>query len=286
MRGQNAAVTAVRQPNGEVTLNNDLLPSIYRGWARKTPLTRGILVLVESLLLGIKSLMFSANTALQEVEEQLSGWALWGMVAVSMAAAVAIFFVTPLLLTKLLLSQLSSSSVLFTLLEGVIRLVIFIIYLKLVALMPDIKRVFAYHGAEHKTVNAYEGGAPFEVAAVRPYSKAHIRCGTSFLLVVMVVAIFVFAFVGMLLGKSPSIWALAVSRIILVPVIAAVSYEFVYFGANHANIPFVRATMKPGLLLQSLTTREPDDSQIEVAIAALKKAVEADGPQATTNLPL
>jgi uncharacterized protein YqhQ len=137
--------------------------------------------------------------------------------------------------------------------------------------MPSIKDVFAYHGAEHKTVNAYENGVPLEVEAVRNYSTAHQRCGTGFLFVVMVIAILVFALVGDL-----SLWLMVLSRVVLVPVIAALSYEFIYFAANHANSKIIRVLVSPGLWLQSMTTRQPDDGQLEVALAALRKAVELD----------
>ncbi|MBI2830151.1 MAG: DUF1385 domain-containing protein [Chloroflexi bacterium] len=270
MRGANAAVTAVRRPNGELAINAETLPTLYRGWPRRTPFLRGVIVLIESLALGVKSILFSANAALGEEEEELSGLTIALMLTLSLGLAVALFFVTPLVLTRLLL-PLVKSTLTFNLVEGIIRLAIFVVYLKVMSLMPDIRRVFAYHGAEHKTVNAFEAGAPMEVAAIRKYNKAHVRCGTSFLLVVLVIAIFVFAFVGL-----PSIAVLVVSRIVLVPVIAALGYEFVHFGADHATNRVVKALMAPGLMLQSLTTREPDDSQIEVAVAALNKAIEAD----------
>jgi len=148
---------------------------------------------------------------------------------------------------------------------------IFIAYLKLMTLVPDIKRVFAYHGAEHKTVNAYEAGVPLEVEAVREYSTAHARCGTSFLFAVLIIAIIVFALVG-----RPALWLMILSRIILIPVIAALGYEVVQFGARHAGNGFVRVILAPGLWLQTLTTREPDDSQLDVAISALSKVIEID----------
>jgi uncharacterized protein YqhQ len=175
----------------------------------------------------------------------------------------------PLFLTRLIEPYINSA-VVFNLIEGCIRMIIFIAYLKLVALLPDLRRVFAYHGAEHKTVNAYEDGALLEVEAIKKYNTAHVRCGTSFLFVVLIIAIIVFALVGL-----PSVWLMVLSRIVLIPVIAAISYEIIYFSARHKN-NLVKAILAPGLWLQSLTTREPDDSQLEVALAALKKAVEID----------
>jgi len=190
-------------------------------------------------------------------------------VAVALVFAVALFFLAPLFLARLI--NTGDSSLLFNLVEGLIRIALFIAYLKLISLMPDLKRVFAYHGAEHKTVNAYEAGVPLEVAPVANYPKAHTRCGTSFLFVVVVIAVVVFALVG-----RPAVWLMVLSRIALVPVIAAISYEITYFGARHRDSALVRWVLAPGLWLQSLTTREPDDRQLEVAIAALKKVVEME----------
>jgi uncharacterized protein YqhQ len=222
------------------------------------------------MVLGIKSLLYSANVSLEEEEAKISGGLVWAMVAVSLVFAVALFFMAPLFLTKLLDPYLNSPLI-FNLIDGFIRLIIFIAYLKLMTLVPDIKRVFAYHGAEHKTINAYEDGAPLEVEAARKYSTAHVRCGTSFLFVVLIIAIIVFALVGL-----PSLWLMVLSRILLIPVIAALGYEVIYFGANHTKNSLVRAVVAPGLWLQALTTREPDDSQLEIALAALKKVIEVD----------
>ena len=270
MRGQKTVVTAVRRPNGELALDIQPLSTFYTGWVRRTPLIRGIIVLIEAMVLGIKSLLYSANVSLEEEEEKISGGLVWALVAVSLTFAVALFFLSPLFLTRLLDPYITSSLV-FHLIEGFIRLGIFIAYLKLITLMPDIKRIFAYHGAEHKAVNAYEAGVPLEVEAVREYNKAHVRCGTSFLFAVLIIAIIVFALVG-----RPSIWLMVMSRIILIPLIAAIGYEVIYFGANHIRNAFVRAIVAPGLWLQTLTTREPDDSQLDVALAALRKVVEVD----------
>jgi len=240
---------------------------------RKAPLIRGIVVLIEALVLGIKTLLYSANVSLEEEEESISGGWLWLTLIVALASGVALFFIAPLFLTKLLDPYVSSSLV-FNIVEGCIRIGIFIAYLKLVTLMPSLRRVFAYHGAEHKTVNAYEDGAPLEVETVRKYNTAHVRCGTSFLFAVLVISVIVFALVGL-----PSVWLMVLSRIILIPVIAALAYEVIHFGAKHAENGLVRAILAPGLWLQSLTTREPDDSQLEVAVAALKKVVEIEEPE-------
>jgi len=276
MRGRKTMVTAVRRPNGGLAIDTKPLPAIYTGWMRRAPLIRGVIVLIEALVLGIKSLLYSANVSLEDEEEEISGWLVWAMVAVSLAFAVALFFMAPLFLTKLLDPYIGSSLV-FNLIEGFIRLAIFIVYLKLMALVPDIRRVFAYHGAEHKAVNAYEDGALLEVEAVKGYNTAHMRCGTSFLFAVLIIAIIVFALVG-----RPSLWLMVLARVLLIPVIAALGYEVIRFGAKYAKNGLVKAVLAPGLLLQALTTREPDDSQLEVALLALRKVVEVEQVEEAT----
>ncbi|MCK4368601.1 MAG: DUF1385 domain-containing protein [Dehalococcoidales bacterium] len=270
MRGQKAMVTAVRRPGGGLALDTRLLGGIYSGWMRRTPLIRGVIVLIEVMVLGIKTLLYSANVSLEEEEAEISGWLVWLLVAVSLAVSVALFFMAPLFLTKLLDPYITSSLV-FSLIEGFIRAALIILYLVVIGLVPDIKRYFAYHGAEHKAVNAYEAGVPLEVEAVRKYSTAHVRCGTSFLFTIIIIAIIVFAFVGL-----PSLWLMVLSRILLLPVIAAFGYEVIYFGGRHTDSALVRAILAPGRWLQRLTTREPDDTQLEVALSALRKVVELD----------
>jgi uncharacterized protein YqhQ len=271
MRGRKAMVTAVRRPNGELAMDTRPLGGVYSGWVGKTPLLRGVLVLIEVMVLGMRTLLYSANISLEEEEAEIKGWLVWLLVGLSLAVAVVLFFMAPLFLTKLL-DPYITSSLLFAFIEGLIRVAIIIIYLWVIGMMPDIKRYFAYHGAEHMAVNAYEGGVPLEVAAVRKYSTAHVRCGTSFLFTVVIIAIIVFALVGL-----PATWMLVLSRILLLPVIAAIGYEAIYFSGRHADNAVVRALTLPGRWLQRLTTRQPDDSQLEVAIEALKRAVELDG---------
>lgn len=269
MRGRQTMATAVRRPDSSIAIDTQPLPAIYTGWMRKAPLIRGVIVLIEALVLGIKSLLFSANISLEEEEEEVSGGQLGLIMAVAMAFSVALFFILPLFLTRLFHFN---SSLVFNLVDGAIRVAILVTYLKLMILVPDIKRTFAYHGAEHATVNAYESGAPITLEAVRGHSKEHVRCGTSFMFVVMVISIFVFSLVGLKIGLQ-SAWLLVLSRIVLIPVIASLSYEIIYFGGRHTGNVLVRAVLAPGLWLQSLTTREPDDSQIEVAVAALRSVV-------------
>lgn len=273
MRGRKMMVTAVRRPDGSLTTDTQPLPSLYSGWLRQTPLIRGIIVLIESMALGIKALLYSTNVSLEEEGEKVSGGMAGVMMAFSLALAVGLFSLLPLFLTRLFHFQ---SSIVFNLVEGAIRVSIFLVYLRVMSLVPDIKRVFAYHGAEHKAVNAYEAGVPLNIESVRKYSTAHTRCGTSFLFIVMVVHIFVFSLVGL-----HTTWLMVLSRIVLIPLIASLSYEFIYYGARFNHNPVMRALLTPGLWLQSFTTREPDDAQIEVGIIALQKVIETEKEEET-----
>jgi uncharacterized protein YqhQ len=270
MRGQKTMVTAVRRPNGGLVLDTQPLSGFYAGRWRRMPLVRGVIVLIETLVLGIRSLLYSANVSLEEEKAEISGWFVWLLLLVSVGVAVVLFFMAPLFLANLIKPYITSAIV-FSLVEGLIRVAIFVIYLWLISMVPDIKRYFAYHGAEHKSINAYEAGVPLEVEAVKRYGTAHRRCGTSFLFVVLVIAIIVFALVGL-----PGLGLLVLSRILLIPVIAGLGYEVIYFSANHTDNAVVRALSAPGLWLQAMTTREPTDDQLEVALAALSKAVELD----------
>ncbi len=272
MRGKESMVVATRRPNGEIGVNPQTLPSLYTGKWRKMPLVRGIIILIESMVLGIQTLMYSANVALEEEKAELPKGSTWLIVLVGLAFAVGVFFLLPLFITNLFSSHLPSS-VLFNFIEGLIRLAIFILYLSLVSLMPDIRRVFAYHGAEHKAVNAYEAGVPLDVESARVFSTANPRCGTSFLFAVLIIAIVVFSVIG-----RPGFGLMVLSRILLVPVIAALGYEFIYFTSRHNKNPIMKALLTPGLWLQSLTTRQPDDKQLEVGLAALKKVIEIEQP--------
>jgi hypothetical protein len=272
IRGKEGVAISVRQPDGQLNVVKQPLASIYKGRLRKMPLIRGIITLIETLVLGTQSLLHSAQVAAaEEVGEKIPAVVLWGTVAVSLALGVALFFMVPLLATRYLIDPYIDSNLLRNVFEGLIRIGIFVAYLKVMSLIPDIKRVFAYHGAEHKVVNAYEAGVPLDVESVRNYSTAHARCGTAFLFIVLIVAIFVFALVG-----QPGLWIRILSRIALIPVIAAISYEIMKFGAGHINNPLVRILLAPGLLLQSISTREPDDSQIEAAISALNEVIKID----------
>jgi uncharacterized protein YqhQ len=272
IRGREGVAISVRQPDGQLNVVKQPLASIYKGRLREMPLIRGIIALIETLVLGTQSLLHSAQVAAaEEVGEKIPAVVLWGTVAASLALGVALFFMVPLFATRYLVDPYIESALLSNIFEGLIRMGIFIAYLKLMSLIPDIRKVFAYHGAEHKAVNAYEAGVPLNVESVKMYSTAHARCGTAFLFIVLIVAIFVFALVG-----QPSLWIRILSRIALIPVIAIISYEIMKFGASHSRNPVVRILLAPGLLLQAMTTREPDDSQIEAAISALNEVIEID----------
>lgn len=276
MRGRENVAIAVRRPDGELDVTSRPIASIYKGRLRNAPLIRGIIILIETLVLGIQALLHSAQIAsaeasAEEGEEDMSPALMWGSLAIAITFAVALFFIFPLLLTRYLTDPYISSAVVSNLIEGLLRIGLFIAYLKLISLMPDIRAVFAYHGAEHKVVNAYESGMPLELGSVKGCSTSHARCGTSFLLAVLVIAVVVFA----LLGRPP-IWLSILSRIVLIPVIAAIGYEFVRFGSAHGQNRVVRGLLAPGLALQSMTTREPNDSQLEAALSALRKVIEAD----------
>ena len=280
MRGQKNLATVVRRPDGSLAIQVKPLSPIYTGRLRRIPFTRGVIALIEALILGAQSLMYSTGVALEdesapEVDKPASSkgmsFALWITMLLSMVIAVGLFFLTPLFLTRWILPD-NASSLLFHFTEGVVRLVIFLVYLSLISFMPDIRRVFAYHGAEHKTIHAYEAGVPLQPENVQPFTTAHARCGTAFLLAVMVIAILVFSIIG-----KPNLWVMVASRVLLVPVIASIAFEFTQFGARHLENPIVRAVMAPGLWLQGITTKQPDDKMVEVGIAALQEVLVADG---------
>lgn len=266
MRGSQKMCVAVRAPDDQIVIHCEPLnPKIYGSFIAKVPFVRGLTMLWDSLGLGIRTLMFSADVAMGEEEVEFSGPIAWGTVAFSLAMAVAVFFVGPLLLLGVVDRYIASSFV-SNLLEGIIRLGLFLGYVWAISFIPDIRRVFSYHGAEHKTINTYEAGDELTVESVGRHTVVHPRCGTAFLLVVMVVSIFVFS----LLGRPPLLLRIA-SRIMLIPVIAGIAYEFIKFSAAHQDHWMMRLLIAPGLWLQSLTTRQPDASMLEVAIAALQR---------------
>ena len=270
IRGETNASIAVRRPNGEIAQRCDKLSPLFTGRLRRVPIVRGIVTLIETLMLGMKALSYSANVALEQEGQQMSKGSMGMMFLLALTFGIVLFFLAPLFAARGLDAYIASD-IASNFVEGIIRLAIFLVYVSLIGLLPDIRRVFAYHGAEHMTVHAHEDDAPLEVASVRNYSTAHARCGTAFLLVVMVVAILVFAFLG-----RPSLEWRIISRIVLVPLIAGISYEIIRFSGAHSRHPLVRVITAPSLALQALTTRKPEDSQIEVAIHAMKLAIDAD----------
>lgn len=304
MRGRQSAAVATRKPDGTISLYEEALnPRLYQNRFFRLPFVRGVLLLWEMLVLGTRLMALSANIAtgaldlelqeaaratgaVQPAEEShtqseqkpageekppvLGGALLALTLLISLGFAIAIFFVAPLLLSNLLRGQIGNGW-LNVVVEGIIRLALLIGYLYLIGLIPDIQRIFGYHGAEHKAINTMESEEPLDVEHVRRASRVHTRCGTGFLLLVMVVSIFVFALVG-----APSLPLKILSRILLVPVVAGIAYELMRLGAANYRYRVVRWLLAPGLALQGLTTREPDDSMIECAIAALKRVMRRD----------
>ena len=274
IRGRNHFSVAVRRQDGSIDHHHELLSSLYTGRARQMPLLRGVVTLAETLVLGIKALYLSANMAVKdqgsEGADAIPSWLLGATLALSMALGVGVFFLLPLLIVWALEPVIPSGPAL-DVVEGGLRLAILIAYIWAISFAKDIKRVFAYHGAEHMAVHAYEAGLPLSVSNVRKFGTPHPRCGTAFLLTVGLVSIIVFVAV-----MAPSMEWRIISRIVLIPVIAAISYEIIRFSGSHQHWRIGQLLARPGLLLQRLTTRAPDDSQIEVAICAMEVAFAAD----------
>lgn len=230
---------------------------------------RGIIALIESMTLGFKALSYSINEATEE-EIKFSKREMIILVIIAVVFSVGVFFILPTIIGRSF-SEFFPNAVVYNLLEGLIRIGFFFAYILLVSQIKDIKRVFQYHGAEHKTIQAYENDEELKPENVRKYSTMHVRCGTSFLLIVMIVALLIFA----LLGKQPMIWRI-ISRILLIPVIAGISYELIRLAGKFSKYKVVNILFYPGLLLQKITTKEPDNDQIEVAISSFKKVIEAE----------
>jgi len=271
MLGQRNMAMAVRDPNGDLQVITKPLTGAFTGKIRRIPFVRGVIVLGQTMIMGVRALFQSANISLGENQGEISTKASIAIFGVAVAFAISLFFLAPLGITSVVDMHLGAGSLLSSFVEGGIRIGIFVAYLGLINLIPDVRRVFAYHGAEHKAVNAYEHKAELDVESVRKYSTAHVRCGTAFMFLVLIIAIFAFALVG-----EQELWLRFLSRILLIPLIAAVAYEIVRFAGRNADNPLLRLVLFPGLALQKLTTREPDDSQIEAAITALKGVMEAD----------
>jgi uncharacterized protein YqhQ len=278
MRGPSNWALAVRKPNGEIAEHNHEIKSpMARHRIFRLPVIRGVIALGESLAIGFRALAISANYAAQdataeekeEVQTELSRGSLIFAFAIAIGFALMLFKVTPALITNFLPIDDTSA---FVVVEGLIRVAIFIAYISLVSLLPDLRRVFQYHAAEHKAINAYEAGEELTPERVQRFSLIHPRCGTAFLLWVMVIAIFVFAF----LGRPSWPWLIA-SRILLLPLIAGLAYELIRFAGKHTDNRLLMTLLAPGLWLQRLTTREPTLDQIEVSIRALREVLRLEG---------
>jgi len=273
-RDETGEVDPERGAHGDIEVEvSPLEPWVRRKRLYRLPVVRGVVALAESLAVGFKALSVSANAQLTEDEEPLSGGMWFGTVVAALALAIGLFFVIPVALTSLIKDWLDSS-VLFWLVEGVVRTAIFLGYLWLLAHMRDLRRVFEYHGAEHKTIACYEAEDELVPERAALYSRLHPRCGTSFLLIVMIVAIFIFAPIGL-----PAWYWLVLTRILGVPLIAGLSFEIIKFAGRNRAQGWVRALMWPGLQLQKLTTREPDHAQLAVAIAAMQAVLDRENPR-------
>jgi uncharacterized protein YqhQ len=284
MRGVSTWAVAVRKPPeegadgiGEISVQTAPLVSwMKRHRVYRWPVIRGVVALAESLGIGMRALSISASAQLPEEEQEISGGLWAGTIVIAVLFAVGLFFVVPVGLTSLVKHQLGSSW-LFWLVEGVLRTGIFLGYLVLLSRLPDLRRVFEYHGAEHKVISCYEADDELTPERAKLYSRLHPRCGTSFLLIVMIMAIFVFAPVGL-----PAWWILVITRIVGVPVIAGLSFEVIKWAGRNRRRRWVQAVMYPGLQLQKLTTREPDLDQLAVSIAALRAVLEVERPGETS----
>ncbi len=287
MRGSRALAVAVRNPENEIVVHTEPLNSrIYGGRLARMPFLRGLTLLWDALGLGIKSLLFSAEVAIEEEEKPLKdngepakvfeGPAQWGTVLLSLSFSVLLFFVFPAFVAGLAETRIetSASQLISHLIEGLVRLGLLIGYIWAIGFIPDIKRLYGYHGAEHKTINAYEDGATLTPEVVARYSLEHPRCGTAFLLTVVILSILLYS-----LLPPMGILARVVSRIVLLPVIAGMGYEFLKFTAARQDNAFIRFVTKPNLALQRLTTREPEEGMLAVAISALEHVLAYENSQ-------
>lgn len=274
MRSLTGYSVAVRQPDGGVSIRKDKLTSVTQKYPfLKTPVLRGSVVLIQSLILGMRALNYSASVASagEEGEEDMSNWAIAGSMGLALVLGLGLFILAPLGLTNLIRHYLlpDMGNFAYNAIDGVIRAIFFFVYVWSISKMEDIKRVFQYHGAEHKTVYTFEANEDLTVENARVKSTLHPRCGTSFLMFVMVISILVFSLI-----PSTAPFALKFgARVVLIPLIAGLAYEIIRFSARHLTNPVCRVLTRPGMWLQRITTKEPDDKQLEIAIIALKEAL-------------
>ncbi|TMD61445.1 MAG: DUF1385 domain-containing protein [Chloroflexi bacterium] len=274
IRGMRTIGLAVRKPSGVIYRYREPIDSpLQRSRVARLPFVRGVVVLWESLVIGVRMLMRSANVALEDESVKLEGGSAVGFVVTTLAIALALFVGLPYLATQAIHGIVADARM-ANILEGALRMALFLGYVSAISLLPDVRRVFAYHGAEHMTIHAFEHGEPLQPSAIEKYPTAHPRCGTAFLLLVVVVSIIAFAF----LERANPILALF-ERLVLVLPVAAISYEVLRIGARHESSPLMRILVWPGLLLQRITTRQPTRPMIEVAIASLEEALAGDGEQ-------
>lgn len=276
MRGPHKIAMAVRKPDGEIVIEEK--ENKKKKWISKIPILRGLISFFESMIIGVQALMFSANfydiddgseKKENAEKEEISSFAMYLSVFLSLVISIGMFILLPNFISGLIIPNKEANVFLYNTVESVLRISIFIIYLLLVSKMKDIQRVFEYHGAEHKSIFCYEAGEELNVENVKKHSRFHPRCGTSFLLFVMIVSIIVFS----LIGRHPNMLINMLLRLLLLPIVAGISYEIIKFAGRNVDNKWVSWLNKPGMWLQHLTTREPDDSQIEVAIASLKAVI-------------
>jgi uncharacterized protein YqhQ len=262
MRGTHSVAIAMRTPNKEIALHKEPLGALYKNKIIKIPFLRGLVMLLDALILGTRALTISANTQTGE-DEKIEGPLLFVTLFLSLAIGIGLFFLAPAALGQLSERYLGISAWWGNLLEGFVRLVLLVVYIWAVGQMPDIRRVFAYHGAEHKTINAYEAGVELIPENVAKFSVEHPRCGTAFLLTLILLSILIFSLLGPL-----SFWWRMASRILFLPFLACIAYEYIRWTANHLDSKLVQIMIKPNLALQHLTTREPSNDMLEVGISA------------------
>ena len=267
IRGPRHMAIAVRAPDGTIVRKGEALTGVYTGWPRRVPILRGMVVLYETLALGVRALTWSSQVALGQEEEEVSSTQMAVMLGFMLLLVAVIFFAGPVLLTSWL-GRVIGNDYAKVIAEGVLRLAMLVGYIWLIGRMKDVRRVFAYHGAEHRTIHAYEHGRALTAANIREYPNAHPRCGTAFLLTVMVISLALFVLLG-----TPPIWLRFVERIVLIPIIAALAYEVLRLAQRFEDNAVFSLLYRPNIWLQSLTTRDPDDAQIEVAVAALEYVV-------------
>ncbi len=270
IRGKDHFSVSVRNPSGQIITRTKPVPNLLSSKLKQIPLIRGVITLAETLVLGMDSLNYSSSVASGVEPEATSRLSIISMLVISLTIAIILFFILPLLASKPF-EGMFGNDITSNISEGIIRLIIFLVYISLIGLMQDIKRVYMYHGAEHMTVHAQEKNELLSIENIKKHPTAHPRCGTAFLLTVMVVAIVIFT----LIPREP-MWLLYGSRIVLIPFIASVSYEFIRLTGRYQSVPMFRALSIPNLMLQSLTTKQPDDAQIEVAVAAMEATIKAD----------